>query len=52
MAKISKYGKWEKCKSTPSKVKCSVCGYKHEWVVTVCPNCEAKMTGAARNEKR
>lgn len=40
-----KFGKWEKCKDTPSKVKCSKCGYKHKWVVTICPNCGARMDG-------
>lgn len=43
MSKKKKRGKWEICKDTPSKVKCSVCGYKHKWVVTICPNCGAKM---------
>lgn len=37
------FGKWEKCEDTPSKVKCSKCGYKHKWVVTICPNCGADM---------
>lgn len=40
-----KFGKWEKCKGAPSKVKCSECGYKHKWVVTICPNCGARMDG-------
>ena len=44
MSRKKKRGKWEICKDTPSKVKCSECGYKHKWVVTICPNCGAKMT--------
>ena len=42
---VKKCGKWEKCNDTPNKVKCSECGYKHKWVVTICPKCGADMRG-------